>query len=72
MIHLRIAMLGDDRSQLFALRSCLLTAGYVAQRYEAAADFLCAVSTAGFDTLILAPALRISLSWKSLPAYDQN
>ena len=58
MIHLRIAMLGDDRSQLFALRSCLLTAGYVAQHYETAADFLCAVSTAGFDTLILGSSVK--------------
>jgi DNA-binding response OmpR family regulator len=58
MIHPRVAMLGDDRSQLFALRSCLLTAGYVAQRYEAAADFLCAVSTAGFDTLILGSSAK--------------
>ena len=53
MIHSRIAILGADLSQIFALRSCLLTAGYIAQRYETAVDFLRAVSNASFDTLIV-------------------
>jgi len=51
MIHSRIAILGP--SQIFALQSCLLTAGYIAQRFETAADFLRAVTNASFDTLIL-------------------
>ena len=53
MIHMRIAMLGDGRSEIFALQSCLLTAGYTAQRYETAAEFLRAVNNTSFDTLIL-------------------
>jgi DNA-binding response OmpR family regulator len=53
MIHSRIAILGADPSQIFALQSCLLTAGYIAQRFETAADFLRAVTNASFDTLIL-------------------
>ena len=50
---MRIAMLGDDRAQIFALQSCLLTAGYTSQRYETAAEFLRDVNNTSFDTLIL-------------------
>ena len=53
MIQMRIAMLGDDRSQIFTLQNCLLVAGHTAHRYKTAAEFLNAVNNTGFDTLIL-------------------
>lgn len=51
--NMRVAMLGDDRSQIFSLRNALLTAGHTAQRYKTLAEFLSAVNNTSFDALVI-------------------
>ena len=52
-MHMRIAMVGDDRTQMFLLRRALLTAGHTPEYYKTSSEFLDAVNHFSFEVLII-------------------